>query len=244
MQNTIQSLLELQAVHLELDSTREVLNQVPDRLREINEQFERAQEECASVEAEAEELENELVRLKTENEEESERVRNYDKRLKQLKTNREYQALLREIGFSRRLVAETDEEMKVKNVSLEEAKERLEELKLALNTLNEEREALDKDWSASQSDMRKQSEALEKKEKELSHKVPRDIIGRYNLVRQRASVAVVAAENYKCTGCHMSIPPQLFNRLLRGAELLSCPSCSRIMFIDRSESAEEAETEA
>jgi predicted nucleic acid-binding Zn-ribbon protein len=41
---------------------------------------------------------------------------------------------------------------------------------------------------------------------------------------------VVAVWKEVCDGCHMSIPPQLYNELQKSNELITCPSCSRIIY--------------
>jgi uncharacterized protein len=35
-----------------------------------------------------------------------------------------------------------------------------------------------------------------------------------------------------CGGCHMTIPPQLYNILIRGNSIESCPNCHRIIYWD------------
>ena len=41
---------------------------------------------------------------------------------------------------------------------------------------------------------------------------------------------VVEARGGICLGCHINLPPQMFNELQRYREVRQCPSCHRIVF--------------
>ena len=43
-------------------------------------------------------------------------------------------------------------------------------------------------------------------------------------------LAVTGVTRGVCRGCNMNIPPQMFNQLLKEEELLSCPTCNRMMY--------------
>jgi uncharacterized protein len=68
----------------------------------------------------------------------------------------------------------------------------------------------------------------------------KDIVGtvdetlrrRYEMIfSRRGGLAVVAAREGTCRGCHMNLPPQLFNQIQRNAdEIFLCPSCQRLLY--------------
>ena len=47
---------------------------------------------------------------------------------------------------------------------------------------------------------------------------------------ERLGLAVVPVVNGVCKGCHMAIPPQLYNIIQRGLSMETCPSCNRIIY--------------
>ncbi len=58
------------------------------------------------------------------------------------------------------------------------------------------------------------------------------ILTRYDRVRgAKAGVGIVPAVAGRCKGCNLMVPPQLFNQVLKGIEVHSCPSCHRIIFV-------------
>jgi predicted nucleic acid-binding Zn-ribbon protein len=59
---------------------------------------------------------------------------------------------------------------------------------------------------------------------------------------RRGGTAVVEIRNGTCLGCHMHVPPQFFNELLKFRDVRLCPNCHRIL-IWRPEAAESAVSE-
>jgi hypothetical protein len=59
-----------------------------------------------------------------------------------------------------------------------------------------------------------------------------EILKRYRQIRLKRGLAVVAVRGGTCLGCNVSIPPQLYNVLLRREALQSCPNCHRIIYVD------------
>jgi predicted nucleic acid-binding Zn-ribbon protein len=55
---------------------------------------------------------------------------------------------------------------------------------------------------------------------------------RYEKLREGCrGVAVVEARAGGCMGCNMQLPPQMYNNLHRGEELITCPHCQRILVL-------------
>jgi predicted nucleic acid-binding Zn-ribbon protein len=59
------------------------------------------------------------------------------------------------------------------------------------------------------------------------------LLRQYERLHKRIGVAVVEAVDGKCTGCHMNLPPQQYNELMRGDKLFTCPACVRILVYKR-----------
>lgn len=157
-------------------------------------------------------------------------------KLHEVKTNKEYQAILKEIETARAandkteeeviLLMERVEEMKkdyqssVKQLSKreKEAAEEIKELEKAIKTVE-----------GAVADLRREKEKLLKE-------VGQDLKARYRiLIEKRGGVAVVNVKNGTCLGCFMSIPPQLFIEVMKNSKLLTCPSCNRIFFYSEEE---------
>ena len=69
----------------------------------------------------------------------------------------------------------------------------------------------------------------EKKEKQSSG-IKEEFLLRYERVRSKNGFAMALAVDEKCTGCHMNIPAQLFNEVLKLSRMIQCPNCKMILY--------------
>ena len=66
---------------------------------------------------------------------------------------------------------------------------------------------------------------------ELVEGVDGELRRRYEMIfSRRGGVAVVAVRGGTCQGCHMHVPPQLFNQIQRNEQLILCPNCQRMLY--------------
>jgi hypothetical protein len=56
------------------------------------------------------------------------------------------------------------------------------------------------------------------------------------IFERRGGSAVVAVRQGVCMGCHMNVPPQMFNELQKYRDIRQCPNCHRILFYRPEES--------
>jgi predicted nucleic acid-binding Zn-ribbon protein len=69
---------------------------------------------------------------------------------------------------------------------------------------------------------------------ELVGAVDGDLRRRYEMIfSRRGGVAVVAVRGGSCQGCHMHVPPQLYNQIQRNEQLILCPNCQRMLYWQR-----------
>lgn len=152
-------------------------------------------------------------------------------RLLEVKTNKEYQSILKEI-----------ETLETKNSHMEdEIISLLEELDVFEKGVKTKEADLDVQRHRYEEDKAKMEEELNSIAKELDlcarkggeirEKIPADMLRKYEQIKSATrGVAVVSVWKEVCGGCHMSIPPQLYNELQKSQVLITCPNCSRIIY--------------
>ena len=233
MKKDIQSLKELQAIDLEakklddqIAAGQAVLTQRREEIERLSLNIEALQEKSASVEQRRRELE-------AETEDELVKLKDRQSKLMNVQTNREYQILLKEIEDCKRNNRDREEELVQLMERSETLKQELEEQRNVLTAkeqlLAEEQENVRK----TQEDLTAQKEEIFKSRDEKAQKVSAGGLKKYEMLRaKRDGLAVVQVTRGVCHGCHMNIPPQLFNTLLRNEELLTCPTCHRMMYYE------------
>ena len=155
-----------------------------------------------------------------------------ESRLPQIKTQREYLAVLKEVDAAKKQIKDLGDQVAAKDRDLE-----------ALNADKGEKDSelaiLAEQTAARQTGIDAAVVALEggladhgRQRDELTGKLPVALRKRYDmLLERRNGQAVVEARNGACLGCHMQLPPQLFNRLYVAKEVQNCPHCNRLLYL-------------
>lgn len=152
-------------------------------------------------------------------------------RLNTLKTNKEYQAMLREI-----------DELEKKNRNMEEAMlkilEDVEAGETALKEQTAEAERVKGEVAAAMAQVReaaKKDEArlaeLAREREAVAAELPEKLLAAYERTARRVSPpTMVPVTGPSCEGCNLNLPPQMRNELQRYDDLKYCPFCHRIVY--------------
>ncbi len=224
-------LIKLQEVDLQILALDKAKEKTPDSLKKAEETLAAKKKEYEALLEEIEELQLRRRKFEDELEQEYQRLRKSQNRLMEVKAQREYQALLKEIEEIKKVNKQREQE-------LIEMMERLEQLAQQKEQLAQEIEALEKAVEIERTKYEEHKNSLDErrakiwKEREaLASKIPSTLLKRYEFVKSRRNgLAVVPVKDSVCDGCHMNIPPQLYNELMRDDQIYECPICQRIIF--------------
>ena len=232
MRKSLTLLDELQQIDLKLDG----FNGEKDRLLAEMAQLDTSIEEAeAAISVKNNDLmfaEDERIAIDESLAQEIDNIARSEQRLKDIKTQKEYQAVSKEITTARKLKSELEEQ-------LVEKLARLEEQKSEITALRENLSALEGNIATRKGDVQDAINRLEEgiaqditDREEIVKGLSASIIRRYTQLReQRRGIAVVEARNGSCLGCNMNLPPQLYNTLFRYDELIVCPHCQRMLVL-------------
>jgi predicted nucleic acid-binding Zn-ribbon protein len=152
-------------------------------------------------------------------------------RLLEVKTNKEYQSVLKEIETIEAKNSHVEDEI----IALLDEIDRVEsDVKVKRGGLDSERRRYDTEKSALETELNSLGQELEdcqRKTDAVKKKISADMLRRYQQIKSAGrAVAVAAVWKEVCDGCHMSIPPQLYNELQKSDQLMTCPHCCRIIY--------------
>jgi hypothetical protein len=172
-------------------------------------------------------------------------IKKYQKQLEEVKNNREYEALQKEIEL-----AKLDIQLAEKRVR--ESKGQLDGKKETLTVAEARYEAKHKELEAKKIELQGIIEKTEREETKLrtqSDKARQGIetrlINAYDKTRRtyRNGLAVVTVERNSCGGCFNSVPPQIQLEVGLHKKIIACEHCGRIL-VDQSIVNPEALVEA
>jgi len=228
-------LVALQAIDLEIDQIDQAVkaeqNGLDERISALAKReafINELQEQITSQQQEDRTLDGEMA-------DKIAHVRDRQSKMMQVQTGREQTALLKEIEDAKKSAKENEEKIVAIMVLIEQLTAQITEEK---NLLKGEKELVVEETKK----VRDNIEAINKGKKEKDGqrsekaiKIKASTLRKYDTLRlHRKGLAVVNVVDGVCQGCFMAIPPQLFNRLLRGDEIFDCPTCQRIIHFVRS----------
>ena len=152
-------------------------------------------------------------------------------KLRAVKTNKEYQSMLKEIDELKKKGSQIEDRMLANLESIEQSES-------ALAVLEKEMAVQRAEIERQQAEIRAQAEterqALERCSLERDRifvRLDQKLQKMFEKVRtQGRGVAVSAVVDGVCQVCRMGIPPQMFNELLRMDSVRLCPNCQRIIY--------------
>ncbi len=227
----IEILVELQEIETERFEVGKRLEREPEKLKVLDEELEAHGGAVEEDEKGLSDLKKEYRTCEADLQINGERIKKLKERLRSVKTNREYQATLKEIddlkakssGIEDRMI-EALERIESSDKEVQEKKSEL--ARLAADT-EEEKAAIEQEIS----DARLRLEKLEEKRKEKAARLDAGLMKTYQRIRARGVVVAIApVVGAVCQGCNMNIPPQMFNELQRFDSLKLCPFCERILY--------------
>ena len=202
---------------------------------EIDERAEAFQREVEKIET----LEKERRQRERDLEAAAEQIKKIQGRLPEVKTNKEYQAFLSEIDHLKEKMDQYEVEIIEHLDKVDTLKEALKEKEATYLKEKEELESRKKELTEKLEHLPEDLKDLKARRDDLEKKIPSDLLKRYHmLLEKRAGIAVVYAKDEICQGCHMNIPPQLFNQIQKSEQIILCPHCNRIL-VPHEESDEE-----
>lgn len=236
MRKSLMLLDHLQEIDLKIDGFKGEKDALLAELAQLDGRVAEAEAAIADKDSELSLLETEKTGLDESLAAETENISRSEARLKEIKTQKEYQAVSKEITTARKLKVELEEQA-LQKIG------RIEELKAELIGMGENVVALQANITAQKAEVQTRIDLLEEGiaqdvvgREETVKGLSAPIIKRYTLLReQRRGIAVVEARAGSCLGCNMNLPPQLYNSLFRGEELITCPHCQRMLVLRQEE---------
>ena len=232
MKNRLDLLEQLQEIDLQVDVMKTAQNNLQTDMNGIARALDDAREGFASLQARAAQLEKDKVELETSHAAELINIQRSETNMKEIKTNKEYQAVGREIAAARKQVTELEELVLQKITQLDELNNEITASQTSLAELEQNTEQRRSEKQREIDKVQQDIDVDSLRRDVITKELPANVIKRYdNLRAQRRGQAVAVARDGYCLGCNMHLPPQLYNSLFKCEELITCPHCQRMLIL-------------
>ena len=231
MHPDLQHLIKLQDLDTAVERARRRIADLPTAQQNLEARLAERSGALAAVKARMEasqierrETENALAAIQT-------RLSKYKGQLLELKTNKEYQAMQKEMTVAEREVRAHEDKLIEHMERAESSSVELKAAEAAFKTEQAETAVAQKALAAEAGDVQRELDSLLAGRAAIVAQLSREALSLFERIAHgRKGVAVAEARGGLCTLCHVRLRPQMFNEVRRNDGLHQCDSCTRILY--------------
>ncbi|HOW42931.1 MAG TPA: C4-type zinc ribbon domain-containing protein [Candidatus Omnitrophota bacterium] len=232
LKSQLETLVRLQEVDSQIYDLTEEKRAQPLEIEALKNAFEEKKKNLAAQEKGYLDAQKEKKDRELELQTQEENVKKLQTQLYQLKTNKEYSAMLGQINDAKAdastiedRILESMDKIERSRSSVEEEKKKLQAEEGVFNAQKQKIEQRIKEIDD-------QLARLGVQRKEILPDIDKTIISQYErILKNREGLAIVAVKNNTCSGCNMLVPPQVINMIQMYERIITCEVCNRILFI-------------
>ncbi|MBR1502554.1 MAG: HalX domain-containing protein [Prevotella sp.] len=231
VEEKLKTLFQLQSALSSIDEKRALRGELPLEVQDLEDEIEGLTTRVEKIKAEIADFQRAIAQKKGEIVEAEASVARYKTQLNDVKNNREYDTLSKEIEFQsleielcNKKIREAETRIKEKQEELtaneELIKERTDDLEVKKNELDE-----------IVTETRAEEDKLKEKVKDLESHIETRLLTSFKRIRKNArnGLGVVYVQRDACGGCFNKIPPQRQLDIKMHKKIIVCEYCGRIM---------------
>ncbi|MFW5514626.1 MAG: zinc ribbon domain-containing protein [Prevotella sp.] len=231
VEEKLKNLYHLQTVLSKIDEVRAYRGELPLEVQDLEDEIQGLNTRVTKLENEIDEFNNAITQKKGEISEAQASVDRYKQQLDDVKNNREYDTLTKEIEYQTLEIELCEKKIKEALVKVDNVNKELEVTHATIDArktdLEHKRSELDKIME----ETRSTEEGLREDAKELETKIEGRLLQSFKRIRQssRNGLGIVTVERDACGGCFNKIPPQRQLDIKMHKKIIVCEYCGRIL---------------
>ena len=231
VEDKLKALYQLQCVDSNIDNIRVVRGELPLEIQDLEDDISGLNTRIEKYNEELTALDDNLAASRLKKKDAKALIKKYDKQIANIKNNREYESLSKEIEFQTleiELCEKKEKEIKARKLMKDEViagtKDTLKERKKELKIKNGELDEITKETE-------KEEKSLIKKSDKAQKVIEERLLSAYSRIRTnvRNGLAVVSVDRDACGGCKNMIPPQRQLDIRMHKKVIVCEHCGRIL---------------
>lgn len=240
MRSELEKLIELQKTDTNIRRLKKSIDSAEQRRANLEQEFEQHAFSIRQIQAKRDGLHAERAELEKQIAENKNYLERADRNLKHAQNQKEYETAMREMDAFQKQINAFETQIIEKMSAAEEVEKELADRADEINSLDSKREAAFKEFDTAVDAERKALDEELKRRNEVFVTLPDRLAAVYNRLSQRSRDGIAVAEvvNGSCSACYMSLRPQMQLEVKKGKEIVTCESCSRILFIPINKEAE------
>ncbi|MFH0989080.1 MAG: C4-type zinc ribbon domain-containing protein [bacterium] len=233
MENKLRLLFSLQQIDSSLDELVELKGDLPQIVADLEEKLSAKKSGKKALEAaikqalmRRDDIDVEVISLKA-------KIEKYKEQQFQIKTNKQYDALTREIDGAQHTINQLEKEMEIVEGNITNGKKDLNDLLPILDQMSEELVEQKTELEAVNKEHEEEELKLQHQREKIAVRISDHDKRMYERIRKGVgNQAVVPVRRNACGGCFTRVTPQAMVELRKNQKVMTCEHCGRILVSD------------
>ena len=231
LKQQIDILVQYQSIEADQHKIEKRLKDIPNQIDALENKLKTYEQELENEKKKVEDVKKEYKAYESAVKDNLEKAKKSEFKLAEVKNNKEYQSILKEIDELKKKNDLVEDKMLECLDFLDQEEDRLKVKKTEFDAIKIESEEDKKDILEEGQKEKERLAALEAEKQEVLNHIDAQMMTQYEKVRGVVGRIVMArVENALCHACNMNMPPQRYHELLKCEEIILCPHCHRILY--------------
>lgn len=231
VEEKLKTLYQLQTMLSEIDKIKTLRGELPLEVQDLEDEVTGLRTRIEKIKGEIEDLKSNVAGKKIEIETAKTSIEKYKAQQDNVRNNREYDVLTKEIEFQSLEVELCEKRIKEYTASIAAKEEEIVKSTHALEERQKDLEVKKNELDEIISETKQEEEKLRDKAKDLETKIEPRLLQSFKRIRKnsRNGLGIVYVQRDACGGCFNKIPPQRQLDIRSRKKVIVCEYCGRIM---------------
>ena len=231
VEEKLKTLYQLQTALSSIDEKRALRGELPLEVQDLEDEIEGLSTRVEKIKNEIDEFQRAITMKNGEINDAKASVERYQAQLNEVKNNREYDTLSKEIEFQTLEIELCNKKIREANARIAEKKEELTANEALIKEREGDLEVKKGELEEIVTETRAEEEKLKEKVKDLESKIENRLLTSFKRIRKNArnGLGIVYVQRDACGGCFNKIPPQRQLDIKMHKKIIVCEYCGRIM---------------
>ena len=252
VEEKLKTLYQLQSALSAIDEKRALRGELPLEVQDLEDEIAGLTTRVDNIKNDINEFQKAVSQKKGEISDAEASVARYKAQLDEVKNNREYDTLSKEIEFQTLEIELCNKKIREANTRIQEKQNELALNEVAIKEREGDLEIKRNELEEIMTETRAEEDKLKEKVKDLESKIESRLLTSFKRIRKNArnGLGIVYVQRDACGGCFNKIPPQRQLDIKMHKKIIVCEYCGRIMIdpelagvkIDKATGSEEKKT--
>ncbi|MEQ7798301.1 C4-type zinc ribbon domain-containing protein [Pedobacter sp. ASV1-7] len=231
VEQKLKALYELQTLHTQIDKILQIRGELPMEVSDLEDDVAGLETRIQKFKGELDDTEDAIVTRKNMIKDAQGLIKKYETQLKDVKNNREYDALTKEVEIQTLEIQVCEKKIREFGFEITSKTEIYDKALADLESRKKDLEIKKGELETITAETEKDEQALLKKVEKAENQIDERLLVAYTRLRGNANngLAVVTIDRDSCSGCFNQIPPQRQLDIRQRKKIIVCEHCGRIL---------------